>query len=128
MFERVILTLVILAGLLLLGLGWRYYKARLVQRIQPAETTPGLPTLLYFGADYCAPCRLQQTPIVENLASKWGETVVVKKVDVTEQPELASRYRVLTLPTTVILNPQGEVAHINYGVTPQAKLEAQLAG
>ncbi len=127
MLERVILTGVILAGLALLWLGWRYYKARLVQRIQPVEATPGLPTLLYFGADYCAPCKLQQTPIVEKLANKWGETVVVKKVDVTQQPDLASQYRVLTLPTTVILNQQGEVAHINYGVTSQAKLEAQLA-
>lgn len=127
MLERVILTFVILTGLTLLGLGWRYYKARLMQSIQPVEVASGLPTLLYFGADYCAPCKLQQAPIVENLANKWGEAVIVKKVDVTQQPDLATQYRVLTLPTTVILNQQGEVAHINYGLTSQAKLEAQLA-
>ncbi|MFN8458944.1 MAG: thioredoxin family protein [Anaerolineae bacterium] len=126
MVERLILTVVILAGLVLLWLGWRYYKTQLMQRIPPAETRLGLPTLLYFGADYCAPCKLQQTPIVEKLATKWGEAVIVKKVDVLQQPELATQYRVLTLPTTVILNQQGEVAHINYGVASQAKLEAQL--
>lgn len=127
MLERMVITLLVLGGLALLWLGWRYYKARLVQQIQPVEATPGLPTLLYFGADFCAPCKLQQTPIIENLAAKWGEAVIVKKVDVTEHPDLASQYRVLTLPTTVILNQQGQVAHINYGVTPQAKLETQLA-
>lgn len=127
MLERIILTFVILGGLALLWLGWRYYKAQLVQRIQPVEATPGLPTLLYFRADYCAPCKLQQTPIVENLANKWGKALVVKKIDVTQQPDLASQYRVLTLPTTVVLNQQGEVAHINYGIASEAKLEAQLA-
>jgi hypothetical protein len=33
---------------------------------------------------------------------------------------------VLTLPTTVVLNPEGQVAHLNYGVTSRAKLEARL--
>jgi peroxiredoxin len=49
-----------------------------------------------------------------------------KKYDVSQDPELASRYKVLTVPTTVVLDRRGRVAHINYGVTEQAKLESQL--
>jgi thiol-disulfide isomerase/thioredoxin len=126
MFDRIVISLIILGGLGLLWLVWRYYKLRMVQRIEPAEATPGVPTLLYFSADYCLPCKLQQTPIVDNLAAKLGDAIAVKKYDVTHYPELAGRYKILTLPTTVVLNSQGQVVHINYGVTEQAKLEAQL--
>jgi thioredoxin 1 len=127
MLERMAITLLILAGLGLLWLGWRYYKLRLTQSIQPDEAALGIPTLLYFCADYCAPCKLQQQPIVDSLAAKFGESLVVRCHDVTEHPDLASRYKVLTLPTTVILDGQGHVAQINYGVASQAKLEAQLS-
>jgi thioredoxin 1 len=127
MLERMVITLVILGGLTLLWLGWRYYKLKLIQSVEPGETAPGIPTLLYFSADYCAPCKLQQQPIVDSLVAQFGESLVVKRYDVTEHPDLASRYKVLTLPTTVILDSQGHVAHINYGVASQAKLEAQLS-
>lgn len=126
MLERILITLVILAVLGLLGLGWRYYKIKVTQGIQPAESMAGVPTLLYFSADYCQPCKLRQTPIIDSLATKLGDAVVVKTYDVTQHPDLASRYKVLTLPTTVVVDRQGKVAHINYGVITQAKLETQL--
>jgi thioredoxin 1 len=126
MLERIVFALIVLAGLTLLWLSWRYYKIKVVHRIEAIEVTPSVPTLLYFSADYCAPCKLQQTPIIDSLVAKLGDAVVVKKYDVTECPELARQYKVLTLPTTVVLDRRGQVAHLNYGVTPQAKLEAQL--
>lgn len=126
MLDRIVITLIIMGGLGLLWLAWRYYKIKVAQSIQPAEVTPGVPTLLYFSADYCAPCKLQQTPIVDNLTAKLGNAIAVKKYDVTQHPELAGRYQILTLPTTVVLNSQGQVVHINYGVIEQTKLEAQL--
>ncbi|MBI1877942.1 MAG: thioredoxin family protein [Chloroflexi bacterium] len=126
MLERIAITLVILVALGLLGLGWRYYKVKVRQSIQPAEVMAGVPTLLYFWADYCAPCKLQQAPILDNLTTKLGDTIVVKAYDVIQHPDLARHYKVLTLPTTVVLDRAGQVVYINYGVTPQAKLEAQL--
>jgi thioredoxin 1 len=126
MLERILITLVVLVAIGLLGLGWRYYKIKVTQGIQPAESMAGVPTLLYFSADYCKPCKFQQTPIIDSLATKLGDAVVVKTYDVTQHPDLASRYKVLTLPTTVVVDRQGKVAHINYGVITQAKLETQL--
>jgi thiol-disulfide isomerase/thioredoxin len=127
MGERLLISLVILAGLGLLWLGWRYYKHRLAQSIRPLETEAGLPTLLYFSGQYCAACQFQQTLIVEQLAAQWGAKIVIKKYDVAAYPELAQHYKVLSLPATVVLNRQGQVTHLNYGVTSLTKLEEQLS-
>jgi len=128
MLDRLLMTVVLFGGLGLLWLGWRYYKSSLVQHIQPATAPTGKPTLLYFTADYCTACKFQQSPIIQQLVDKLGQAIAVAKYDVTQHPDLASRYKVLTLPTTVVVSAEGQVAHINYGVTQQAKLEKQLTG
>jgi thioredoxin-like negative regulator of GroEL len=63
---------------------------------------------------------------VERLAIKLGDQIQVRRIDVSQQPDLATQYKVLTVPTTIVIQPGGTVAHINYGVTDQLKLEAQL--
>ena len=126
MAERLLITLVVLVGLAAGWYAWRYYKLALVRTIQPAEVPAGRPTLLYFTAEYCAPCKFQQTPILERLAAEFGDAVIIKKYDVSQNPEVASRYKVLTVPTTVVLDRQGRVTYINYGITEQTKLESQL--
>jgi len=125
--DRLVITFIIVGGLGLLWLGWHYYKTRLVRAIQPAPTGDDKPTLLYFTAGYCTACKYRQAPIIQGVAANLGNAIAVKKVDVTQHPDVAGRYKVLTLPTTVVLNPQGRVAHLNYGVTQQARLEAQLS-
>jgi thioredoxin 1 len=126
MVERVAISLAISGGLGLLWWAWQYYKTRLMRAIQPADMERGKPTLLYFTGEYCAPCKFQQTPIVEQIRARLGDSVAVKTYDVSAQPDLASRYKVLTLPTTVVLDPQGQVMYVNYGVADQSKLESQL--
>lgn len=128
MLERVLISAVLLGGLGLLWGFWQFYKSRLLHAIQqPTGAATGKPTLLYFTGEYCAPCKFQQTPVVESLRAKLGNSVAVKIIDVSARPDLAGRYKVLTLPTTVVLDQTGRVAHINYGVTGQSKLETQLA-
>ena len=124
--ERLILAMTIIGGLVLLYGAWKYYKARLIQTIQSTSPATGKPTLLYFTGEYCTACRLQQTPIVEKISARLGETIAIKTYDVSTNPHMAGRYKVLTLPTTVVLDEQGEVKAINYGVAAQSKLEAQL--
>jgi thiol-disulfide isomerase/thioredoxin len=126
MLERIVITVTVIGCLALLWLVWQYYKSRLVQAIQPVELSTGKPTLLYFTGEYCTACKVQQTPIVEKISSKLGDAVVVKTYDVAIHPDIASRFKVLTLPTTVVLDERGQVKAINYGVTQQHKLEAQL--
>lgn len=124
--ERIVITLTVIAGLGLVWLGWHYYKARLGHAIRPVGLPPGKPALLYFTGEYCTACKLQQTPIVEQIRGRLGDSVAVKTYDVSAYPDLAGRYKVLTLPTTIVVNARGQVTHINYGVTDVRKLEAQL--
>jgi len=124
--DRVLITFMVIAGLGLLWLGWQIYAARVKRALQPVGVTAGKPNLLYFTGEYCAACKFQQTPTIEAISAKFGEAVVVKTVDVSAQPELASRYQVLTLPTTVIVNTAGQIVHINRGVVGQETLELQL--
>lgn len=127
MLERLIITFAIGGGLLLLWLGWQYGKKLLIKTVPGTETPSGKSTLLYFTGEYCAVCKVQQTPVVNELAGMYGDALDVETLDVTSHPDAAKKYKVLTLPTTVILDPQGRVADINYGFTGQAKLEKQLA-
>jgi thioredoxin 1 len=126
MLERFLITLIIIAALGAIWLAWSYLKARLMTSIQPAEGLAGQPVLLYFTGPYCAICQFQQTPIVEQLKARWGDLWALQKIDVSQEPHLASQYKVLTLPTTVVLDAKGQVAHINYGLASQEKLETQL--
>lgn len=124
--DRIIVVLVVAGGLGLLWSAWQYYKTRVLKTIQTSDITVGKPNLLYFTAQYCMACKFQQTPIIEVITSKFGDSVAVNKVDVTDHPELASQYKVLTLPTTIVISERGEVTHINRGVADLAQLETQL--
>ena len=53
--------------------------------------------------------------------------VRVDRVDAVADRELADRFQVYTLPTTVVMTPAGKPLHVNYGYAPAPKLERQLS-
>jgi thioredoxin-related protein len=53
--------------------------------------------------------------------------VRVDRVDALEQRELADRFHVYTLPTTVVMSSEGKALHVNYGYAAASKLERQLS-
>ena len=55
-----------------------------------------------FWATWCGPC-LMLAPVVEKLGEEFGEKVLVAKVDVDAEPELARRFGVMSIPTVVFL-------------------------
>ncbi|MGI8386002.1 thioredoxin family protein [Robertmurraya sp. P23] len=57
--------------------------------------------LVDFGAPWCPPCRVQE-PILEELEVEYGSRVMIAKVDADEEPELASRFGILGLPTLLV--------------------------
>ena len=57
-------------------------------------------TLVDFWATWCGPCRMQ-APILEKLDAELGDSVKIGKVDVDENPMLAQRFGVMSIPTLI---------------------------
>ena len=72
------------------------------------------PVLVDFWAAWCGPCRML-TPIMEELSTEFGDEVIIAKVNVDEEMELAQTYGIMSIPN-VILFDKGEIADNSVGV------------
>ena len=82
------------------------------------------PTLVDFFATWCGPCKMQ-APILEQVKERVGDTATVLKVDIDNNQQLATRYRVQSVPT-LILFKNGEIAWRAVGVQQIETLEAKI--
>jgi thioredoxin-like negative regulator of GroEL len=104
--------------------GLEAYRSSRARRLVAGATSGASaePYILYFTGDGCTVCRTHQEPALAKLG-----TVRVDRVDAIAERELADRFQVYTLPTTVVMTAEGRALHINYGYAPAQKLDRQLA-
>ncbi|MFK8017272.1 MAG: thioredoxin [Gammaproteobacteria bacterium] len=91
---------------------------------QSAVLDAPTPVLVDFWAPWCGPCRAVG-PVLDELAGQFADRVSIVKVNVDEEPELAARFGVRSIPTLLIFD-QGELAQTLVGAHPKAPLAAAL--
>ena len=99
---------------------YRFTKASFEKEVLESKE----PVLIDFYADWCGPCKMM-APVVEKLAEKYEGKVKVGKVNSDDEPELAQKFQVMSIPNFVIIK-DGKVVDRVIGAVPQQALEEKL--
>ena len=78
------------------------------------------PMLVDFWAEWCGPCKMI-APVLEELASEYGEKLKICKMDVDANPETAPKYGIRGIPTLILFN-NGDVTGTKVGALSKSQL------
>lgn len=131
MLDRVLIFLAIVA------VGVTLYRVYTVRRLrhatQSAPADPllidaprGVPTLVYFTSPTCAPCQIHVTPMLRRIKDAYGDALHIVRVDVTQDPDAASRWGVMTVPTTFVFDANGQARAAHNGVFTEQQITREL--
>ncbi|WP_019810970.1 thioredoxin [Saccharomonospora halophila] len=83
------------------------------------------PVLVDFWATWCGPCKMV-APVLEEIASEYGDKLRVAKLDVDQNPNTARDYQVMSIPTLILFRDGKAVKQIQ-GAKPKAALLSDLS-
>ena len=81
-----------------------------------------IPVLIDFWATWCGPCRML-APTIAKIAEEQSGVIKVGKVDVDEEPVLAAKFGIASIPTLMVFK-DGQAVKKSVGVIPKAAIEA----
>src|SRR5919108_5615933 len=95
-------------------------EATFEQEVLKSET----PVIVDFWAEWCGPCHAV-APVLQKIAEERKDDLRVVKLNIDEEPEIAQRYGVMSIPT-IVLFKGGEPAAAAVGAQPKGSLERAL--
>jgi thioredoxin 1 len=133
MIERLMIAAGIAALFGLLRLAFRAYGASRLDRATEALTPDLLaklglksrPGIVYFWTETCGQCRTMQAPALDRVTEALPQVEVVS-INAVERWKVASRFGVLTVPTTAVIDGAGSLRAVNHGYADVETLRSQL--
>lgn len=83
-----------------------------------------IPVVVDLWAPWCGPC-VKLTPILEELAAEYGDTIKVGKLNIDNNPQTASKYGVMSIPTMFFVK-NGEIADTQVGLLTKDMLKSKI--
>ena len=128
------LVLVSILVVLIVWSGRRFVETQRRRALAAVPLSPGIDAhaslsqvrILAFSSDDCRQCHEMQIPALQRVLDARGSKVSVAEVDAPNSPDLTQRYRILTLPSTVIMDAAGRAHAVNYGFANTQRLLDQV--
>jgi len=106
----------------------RWQKRKANRARQLLSVGSGKISIVYFHSPSCGVCRVSQKPILDSLLARVGaNNLQLVPIDVTEKTDVAREWGVTTVPSTYVIDPAGEVAHVNNGLASELTLRRQVS-
>ena len=119
--------LLAVAGLFWLWQAWRQRRAMRAGAADLVATfnARARALVLAFSTPECVPCKTVQRPALEALERRYPGRIVIGEIDALDTPGLAGRFGILTVPSTVVIGPDGKIRAINHGTATAERLALQ---
>ena len=113
----------------MIGKGFRWLignrQATIANSVQLPPSESRDPRVLLFTGPRCSTCERQKA-IVDQVTSHWPGGLCVDRIDAAEDPMAARAFGVMSVPTTVVIAPNGSISKITGGLVRADELERQL--